>query len=85
MQNGHLELTKFLLEKGADFLYEHNKNSVLYLANNQENDKVSEIIKDYVTKDANWKRRKALLHMYRGKTPISKLRSVLFRRVIQFA
>jgi len=85
VQNGHYEITKFLLENKADFLHEHNKNTIEILANNQENDQVTEIVKDYVTRDANWKRRRGLLKMYLGKTPLKKLRKVLFRRVALFA
>ncbi|CAI2380719.1 unnamed protein product [Moneuplotes crassus] len=85
VQNGHYELTKYLLERGADFLHEHNKSTVSQLANYQENDDVTKIVKEYVTKDANWKRRRGLLYMYMKKTPLSKLRKYLFRRVIQYA
>lgn len=83
--NGHYELTKYLLEVGADFLYEHNKLTIEQLADHNENDQVMELVKDYVTKEINWKRRRTLLKLYATKSPLAKLRMVLFRKVILYA
>ena len=83
--NGHFELTKFLLESGADFLYEFNKQKMNELADNQNDDEVREIVNTYVTRGENWNRRRALLKMYLNRTPIAKLRIYLFRKVVLYA
>jgi ankyrin repeat protein len=85
VENGHFELTKYLLENGGDFLYEHNKFTIEQLADSNENDEVMELVKDYVTKEINWKKRRTLLKLFISKTPLAKLRMVLFRKVILYA
>ena len=65
VQNGNFELTKFLLENGADFQYEWNKIKIQEMAQNQsdeqakesESNQVEKIIDQYVTRSENWKKR----------------------------
>ena len=85
VMNGHFELTKYLLEQGADFLYENNKKKIFDIANEQSCKEVTDIIKLYVTRDTNWKNRRALLKMYVNKTPLSKMRIYLFRKIALYA
>ena len=85
VSNGHYELTKYLLENGADYLYKHNKNTIEQLADQNENDEVMDLVKDHITKEINWKRRRTLLKLYISKSPFAKLRKVLFRKVILYA
>jgi ankyrin repeat protein len=85
VMNGFYDLTKYLLEQGADFLYEHNKQRIKDIADNQSSDEVTELINTYVKRDENWKNRRSLLKMYVKKTPIARLNIFLFRKVILYA
>lgn len=85
VMNGHFEITKYLLENGADFLFEYNKMSLQEVADSQASDEVSNLVNDYITKDKNWRRRKNLLLLYTKKTPLAKLRMYLFRKVALYA
>ena len=85
VMNGHFELTKYLLEQGADFLYENNKKKIVDIAHDQSKQEVTDIIDLYVTRDNNWKNRRALLKMFVNRTPISKLRIYLFRKIALYA